>query len=249
MDAKFAHLPTFPVGSYDWRMRQIAEWFDRAPLYGGHSDMAYRALIEETGRQFRLLTECFGIKVTWTDDDPYPDASALCADVDRGEMRVWTASLDGPFHPYLTEEERRTLRAVHDYFGHYRGRNRARKCHAFSARGELNAFLSHTKTLSGTAVSALATEVVGVNAWFAYGPYSHLPALARPWATPRAAAMPPSLWLPLVEDTEELRRLGSDPGIWSAQLERRPDADIPHVSRRASVTDLIPPPGACSLED
>jgi hypothetical protein len=56
------------------------------------------------------------------------------------------------------------FRAVHDYFGHYIGRNN------FSYAGETRAYLAHSLMFSELANKALFTETIGQNSWFNFAP-------------------------------------------------------------------------------
>jgi len=57
------------------------------------------------------------------------------------------------------------FRAVHDYYGHYKGGN------GFRALGEENAFRYHCSMFSPSAQKALTTETRGQNCWLNYGPH------------------------------------------------------------------------------
>lgn len=76
---------------------------------------------------------------------------------------LWpNGSPDGPLKPVLAND---LFRAVHDAFGH--GLEGA----GFRARGEENAWQSHVRLFTGSAVGAITTETRGQNSWLNYGPY------------------------------------------------------------------------------
>ena len=57
------------------------------------------------------------------------------------------------------------FRAVHDAFGH------GLEGSGFRARGEENAWQSHVRLFTGSAIAALTSETRGQNSWLNYGPY------------------------------------------------------------------------------
>ncbi len=52
------------------------------------------------------------------------------------------------------------FRAIHDYFGHYLGKNN------FTFEGETKAYIRHSEMFSKVAGRALFTETIGQNSWF-----------------------------------------------------------------------------------
>jgi hypothetical protein len=213
----FAHLPAQPYGSRGWWMRLAAVTYHTLPTEDPYSWSAYRAFVREVADQFRALP----VRVVYVDDYPYPTGSAaLCADVDHGVMKVYRTPDKGPFHPVLSAAQNNEFRAVHDYYGHYVGRKSGRSCHSFGELGELETFRAHLRMFSALAAPALAAETVGQNAWFNYGPYSHLPRPQRPFAAQKGSVLPPAVWLPLVDEPGEVMRLATDSRLWQAQAER-----------------------------
>ena len=103
--------------------RQIAAAYQRAPVASSAAVGAYDALRVETDRQFRLLTDppCkggLGFRVTIVPDDPYNDNDRLQADLDNGQLWVWSTAACANRHPLLSDADNDMFRAVHDAFGH-----------------------------------------------------------------------------------------------------------------------------------
>jgi len=117
---------------------------------------AYGAFIRQTDWQYDLLTRPvskggYGVTVTVTEADPYPDADAMFADVREGRLRVYATSPDQA-HPILSADQNDRFRAVHDYFGHFvSGRG-------FDRHGEEAAWVCHSRLYYGPAVRAMTTE-------------------------------------------------------------------------------------------
>jgi len=122
---------------------------------------------------------------------PYANSAEMFADVERGRLSVYAGGDD---HPFLTRDENVMFRAVHDYFGHFVGRN------SFGPLGEFRAWRAHCRMFSGGAIPALTAETLGQNCWVNYGPFSHLPPAERPFAEQKASLLPEELWLPLLVD-------------------------------------------------
>lgn len=153
---------------------------------------AYTVLCAELWRQFEDMTDFIG--VGFTDKDPYTGSMALFQDINQyGLFRVYTGGADLPAgHPLArTAPNGQTyntiFRAVHDGLAHYPIRA------SFSVAGELQAFERHYRMLSPLAGHAIATETLGQNAWFNFGPHADLPVRTRPYAPQKATLLPLSL--------------------------------------------------------
>lgn len=85
------------------------------------------------------------------------------------------------------------FRAVHDVFGH------SKHGVGFRAAGEENAYQSHAKMFSPTALPALTSETRGQNSWVNYGPYSKINLTANPlmtqYAEQKTGLLPEWAWL------------------------------------------------------
>lgn len=148
--------------------RRIAEAYAAAPLIESRAVPAYRALWEETARQFDLLTGIpkhggLGIEVEVTVQDPYVEVGQLLADLDTGRLRVWSTAACGNRHPLLSDDENDMFRAVHDAFGHGATRR------GFDVHGEEAAWLLHSRMYSLAARPALTTETRGQNCALVFG--------------------------------------------------------------------------------
>lgn len=120
---------------------------------------AYAAFARQVDQQFGQLTR--DVRVTFTDDDPYADASELFRDIRRGSFAVWRTQGDQR-HPLLTPEQNNRFRAVHDYYGHFKsGRG-------FDRHGEEAAWVCHSLMFAGEATRALTTETRGQSSAFVW---------------------------------------------------------------------------------
>ena len=133
--------------------RTIGQAYLSAP--GGITPLVrecYASFARQVDQQYGQLTR--DVRVTFTDDDPYTDASELFRDIRRGSFAVWRTQ-GGQRHPILTPEQNDRFRAVHDYYGHYRsGRG-------FDRHGEEAAWVCHSLMFAGSATRALTTETRG----------------------------------------------------------------------------------------
>lgn len=140
----------------------VANEYDRAPSYDAAPMVrhAYDLFACEVEGQFRSLAYEYGVTVSVTDGDPYPDAFAMFDDVtDNGHLAVLSSAATGG-HPYLTDAQNDMFRAVHDFFGHYAtGRT-------FTRHGEEAAFLAHSRMFSPWARRAMTVETRGQNSVF-----------------------------------------------------------------------------------
>lgn len=119
---------------------------------------AYEAFTAEFEDQYRYMTAS-GIKVKFTDADPYPTFQAMAADASRGILKIFGTSPDQA-HPFMSVTQNNHFRAVHDYFGHYgSGRD-------FSRHGEEAAWVRHSQMFSPMARRAMTTETRGQNSAF-----------------------------------------------------------------------------------
>lgn len=154
---------------------RIASDYLAAPDYDKEAEPHYRALVEETKRQFDFMTTPrhrggMGLDVEVTQGDPYskpsnipgslygaPDPAAMMRDVrENNRIKVLSSETTGG-HPFLSNEENDMFRAVHDVFGH------AATGRGFDAHGEEAAFRSHFSMFSPMARPAMASETRAQN--------------------------------------------------------------------------------------
>lgn len=148
--------------------RAIANAYDRMPDFDPKAVPAYRAMAEETGRQFDFMTKPrskggMGIDVEVTKHDPYGANSAhdivseLRNDVvNHSRISVLGTAQTGG-HPVFSNDENDMFRAVHDVFGHL-GSGRGVDKH-----GEEAAYQKHSRMFTPLARQAMATETRGQN--------------------------------------------------------------------------------------
>jgi len=154
---------------------RIASDYLAAPDYEKEAEPHYKALVEETKRQFDFMTASrrrggMGMSVEVTEKDPYskpssipnslygaPDPKAMMQDVrENNRIKVLSSETTGG-HAFLSNEENDMFRAVHDVFGH------AATGRGFDAHGEEAAFRSHFSMFSPMARPAMATETRAQN--------------------------------------------------------------------------------------
>jgi hypothetical protein len=142
-----------------------AQAYNRMPVHDEQALIAYRAMREETKRQFDLLTRSArrggqGISVVVQKEDPYDGPLEMMLDVQNGRLKVYATGGPGNEHPFFSDEENDMFRAVHDAFGH------AATGRGFDRHGEEAAFRSHASMYLPVARLAMATETRGQNSWF-----------------------------------------------------------------------------------
>lgn len=147
--------------------QKIARDYESAPVFDPQALHTYRAMAEETKRQFDFLTRSkkqggLGVNVEVTQNDPYKRARDMMADASSGNFKVFSTRSTGG-HPYFTDEENDKFRAVHDFFGH------AATGRGFDPHGEEAAFRSHYSMFTPRARPAMATETRGQNSVLNFG--------------------------------------------------------------------------------
>lgn len=145
--------------------RVVGASYDQLPDFDPGAVPHFKAMKEETGRQFEFLTSArkhggMGINVDVTKENPYDDAPSMMRDLheNRHISVLSTASTGG--HPYFSNDENDKFRAVHDTFGH------AALGRGFDRHGEEAAFQAHSQMYSAYARRAMATETRGQNSAF-----------------------------------------------------------------------------------
>jgi hypothetical protein len=145
---------------------KVAEAYDALPFIDNAAPAAWRAMGEETARQFEFMTAPvsrggLGIAVSVEESDPYDTSApggtrAFFDDVAAGRMRVLSTAVTGS-HFFFSDDTNDMFRAVHDVFGHA-GTGRGVDRH-----GEEAAYRKHSGMFSPLARKALATETRGQN--------------------------------------------------------------------------------------
>ena len=116
-------------------------------------------------------------------------------------------------HPVTAND---LFRAVHDAFGH------GIEGSGFRARGEENAWLSHSKLFTGPALKAITSETRGQNSWVNYGPYGEANQTAKledtVFAEQKTGLMPSFTWTdgalpPMERERADGSVVGGDPDI------------------------------------
>jgi hypothetical protein len=138
----------------------IADAYEAAPDRDERAFAAYAAFCAQSIQQYHFLVGRvefggLGVAVRVVDEDPYPDAQAMAADVRHRRLRVFASAASGNPHPYLSDGENDMFRAVHDAFGH------AASGRGFDAHGEEAAWLKHRMLYSPVARRVLTTEIRG----------------------------------------------------------------------------------------
>ena len=139
---------------------ELARLYDALPTYDANALPAYAQFKREVNLQFQLLL-AMGVKVTWNSKQNFVPSKEMFRDLDvNWAMEVFTG---GEMHQTLGVTNFR-FRAIHDYFGHYVGRNN------FTPDGEERAWEQHSKMFSPLARRAMTSETRGQNSWFNYAP-------------------------------------------------------------------------------
>lgn len=193
--ASRAGLPYSPPTTYaavdKERAARIAQAFEDMPHAPNDPEVraAYDAMVDETLAQWREV-EMSGLVVEFVDgEDPYGgNPWGAVRDV-RDNNHLWVFNTeDGYGQGGITPEQEAenpmlaivpgmswsgkqvrvndVFRAVHDYFGHIK------EGVGFRARGEENAWRSHSAMYSPLARRAMTTETRGQNSWLNFGPYA-----------------------------------------------------------------------------
>ena len=147
--------------------KRIAHEYEAAPMYDAAAEPHFRAMAEETKRQFDFMTKPkseggLGVDVSVTQDDPYKRAAHMMQDAANSKFKVLSTQVTGG-HPFFTNDENDMFRAVHDFFGH------AATGRGFDPHGEEAAFRSHYAMFSPQARPAMATETRGQNSALNFG--------------------------------------------------------------------------------
>lgn len=155
---------------------------------------AYDVFVTELKAQWDTLQGLTTLEPT-TNGHIYSTSKALFTDIASGHLFYFIGgslpqghALRGPAGHGATLNE--AFRAVHDFYGHYPGRD------SFSALGEEMAFRRHARMFSYEAIKALATETRGQNSWFNFGPHAHEPRARRPFADQKSGLLPCYAWKP-----------------------------------------------------
>jgi len=140
----------------------VAEAYEAAPRFEERAVRGYNALAKSNNVLLKRLQA--HTTVTATPDDPYSRHRDMASDVvNNKNLRVYSGTDEE--HPAMTNDENTILRTVHDYYAHtgpVRKEISAGKVPSrndFTYRGELNAYLTHTKLAPKIAVPILFTEV------------------------------------------------------------------------------------------
>lgn len=178
------------------RAKRIAEAYDKMKHTPSDPRVkeAFENLINQTIAQYRVLEEA-GYKFYFFDEtnDPYNGSPYGAMEELRNKKRMGSFATEAGFGSGATElnvednpmlvdtgikwgygstkgTKKRVLandlfRAVHDAFGH--GLEGA----GFRARGEENAWQSHARLFTGSAIGAITSETRGQNSWLNYGKF------------------------------------------------------------------------------
>lgn len=198
--------------------KRIADFYEEAkdspdsPAVKG----AYSALAAETLDQYAYMKRAgISIEPYTGKGEPYKNSAEMRADV-RDNKHLYFFKTEHGFGNLDPAAENAMLqpsgvkvggyelpvndvfRAVHDYFGH------TGEGYEFGPRGELNAYLAHSKMYSDEAKPALAAETLAQNSWVNFGKHlrredgslpqpgdaDHVPLAKRPFAEQKNLAVP-----------------------------------------------------------
>ncbi len=137
--------------------KAIAEAYENLVHSPNDADVqkAYAAFAREIEIQFDVLSDI--LDVEFVSEDAYKTSKEMFTDIEQNEkLKIFSG---GEPHELMADVNLK-FRAVHDYFGHYVGKNN------FSFAGETAAYVQHSKMFSQLANKALFTETIGQNSWF-----------------------------------------------------------------------------------
>ena len=195
---------------------RIADIFDQSPDRVTEMQADYEALAQETLEQYREL-EAAGFDYVGSTEG-YANSGEMVRDLGENK-RLRTFPTEAGFgsgdvvstNPLLRESGvvvdgknllfNDVFRFVHDIFGH------AKSGYQFGPRGELNAYLAHSRMFTPAARRALASETLAQNSWVNFGPHlrkpdgtlpakgepGYVPPAARPFADQKSVVIPDSI--------------------------------------------------------
>ena len=164
----------------------VAEEFHKLKKYNPKYEENWKSLITSDAKFMKQVLS--KVKIEYVQFDPYGNQREMMFDILMNNTLQVYATIDGDknqegSHPQMTNSENNVFRAVHDYIGHYNPNSKKFKkfvtdnritstedskfksyrftSHSFTVRGEMNTFLTHSKTVSPKAVPALFTEIIG----------------------------------------------------------------------------------------
>lgn len=139
------------------RRKAVSDAYMGGPVMDEEAAKYWDAAAEEIEQQFQFLTEQLGLKVEFTDEDPYPDFLTMREEVLKtGVLKILKTESTGG-HPYWSNELNDKFRAVHDTFGHLAtGRG-------FDRHGEEAAYQAHLPMFGPDAQRAIVVELRAQN--------------------------------------------------------------------------------------
>jgi len=152
-------------------------------------------------------------------------------------------------HPVTAND---LFRAVHDAFGH--GIEGA----GFRARGEENAWLSHSKLFTGPALKAITSETRGQNSWVNYGPYGEANQTAKledtVFAEQKTGLMPSFTWTdgalpPMERERADGSVVGGDPDIQKVTRDAGAVQKVVEENEEAAETPSVSVPPFSTFAD
>lgn len=199
---------------------------------------SYDALANAVIDQYRQMKED-GLTIEFSDEDPYGNSAEMVSDVEDNDHIA--AFADGgetlpEDHPMnrMVDIDGESLhlndvfRAVHDYFGHYKSKERGAIV-GFGPKGEWEAWRTHRLTLPKDSWMALWDETRGQNTWTNYyDNHLDLPITERPYAEQKAGA--------IGEDIFAADLTGSEPSEVDPAVARRVNA---LVTRRRNAIEKL----------
>jgi len=232
---------------------KIAVEYSRLPKFVTNESvrLSYDSFIRDTVDQLREMVQGNGVRVTFTDDDPYGNMQALFRDLDENN-HMYVFKTEEGMNPLMADELDVSLfgdnlvnegstgvmhndmfRAVHDYFGHYAAKN------DFNRHGEELAWALHAELYSDDAMSAMTSEARGQNAYLNFSPDNRIPRDASPYdltATGSGSGPKP--------EAQRVAEIGSDaPGMMRVRVPLE-DADSiltdgfkPDIAKSRGVSD------------
>jgi len=164
----------------------VAEEFNKLKKFNSDVEENWKSLIASDNKFLKQVLS--KVSIEYVSEDPYANQREMMLDILTNNTLKVYATIDGDesqegTHPQMSNSENNIFRAVHDYVGHYAPNSKKFKkfisdnkikskddskfksyrfdSHSFTVRGEMNTFLTHSKTVSPKAIPALFTEIIG----------------------------------------------------------------------------------------
>ncbi len=124
------------------------------------NDLEVKKAYAQFNREIEIQFDVLPVDVIFVESNPYETSKEMFNDIEQNNtLKVFSGGTPHELMPCNLK-----FRAIHDYFGHFLGKNN------FSYEGETKAYKQHSLMFSHLANRALFTETIGQNSWFNFSP-------------------------------------------------------------------------------